>query len=203
MGNLNCKTLCKSNLDESNELLTENQHICNEINENDINSDNNLVFVSTVSSSRFSLSKINSLELSRSIFDKINDIRFRPDEYENEAKKWKCFHLIETIVANVNNGGQRMELFLWSDKRYDLLINRDINMLCKEKYMHEEYEERISYEEEGNVKVDDIVWEMALKVYEDEKENIFDTKYKRCVINAMNDYESKCINIRIVFLYKD
>ena len=50
---------------------------------------------------------------------------------------------------------------------------------------------------------DDIVWKMAVKVYEDEKEKIFDVKYKRCIVNAENDDKNKCINIKIVFLYKD
>jgi hypothetical protein len=111
--------------------------------------------------------------------------------------------LIEDIVMKVNKGEQRLELFLWSDKKYKLLINRDINLICKDKYMHEEFEVSVNYVDEGNVKIDDIVWKMAAKVYEDEKENIFDVKYKRCIVNAENDDKNKCINIKIVFLYKD
>ena len=205
MGNLNCATICKSNHEENNELLTESNYIYNAFETNDINSDNynNCILVSTISSTRFSLTKINSLDLSRSIFDKINDIRFRPDEYVNDASTWNCSHLIEDIVMKVNKGEQRLELFLWSDKKYKLLINRDINLICKDKYMHEEFEVSVNYVDEGNVKIDDIVWKMAAKIYEDEKENIFDVKYKRCIVNAENDDKNKCINIKIVFLYKD
>ena len=80
MGNstLNCKTICnaiRSN-DESTEFTNEYE-ANNDYNEN--------INISKIQSNSIDLSSNpSSYEISKIIFDKVNDFRFRPDEYLGE-----------------------------------------------------------------------------------------------------------------------
>ena len=82
MGNstLNCKTICnaiRSN-DESTEFTNEYE-ANNDYNEN--------INISKIQSNSIDLSSNpSSYEISKIIFDKVNNFRFRPDEYLGEAE---------------------------------------------------------------------------------------------------------------------
>lgn len=197
MGNIhNCTSTCKvlSHIEELTEMTNDFQptEYPNQENLKLSGFDSNIISLNN---------KMSVLDISKLIFNKINDMRFRPEEYLNEAKQRSCKSVFEQSINIIKNTGIRPMLFLWSDNKYNLLVNHDINSLCKNKYNHDDFFVSIDSGNINTLTSDDVIWKM-LDNYDSEDQSLFFLKnYNHLVVSvAKTDKE---LNVIILFLSKD
>lgn len=196
MGNINlCTSTCKklSHIEEIAEMTNDFQPRGHQIQES-------LKF-STLPNTINLNSLMSVLEISKLIFDKINDMRFRPEEYVNEAKQKRYKSIFEEAKNRMEKTGARQSLFLWSDDKYNLLMENDINSLCKNKYNHDDFFVIIDNENISTYATEDVIWKMLDNYDSENLSNFFLKNYNHLVVSSTKN--EKELYVTVLFLYKN
>lgn len=196
MGNIeNCTSTCKrlSHIEDLTEMTNDPQPKGHQIQES-------LKF-STLPNTINLNSMMSILDISKLIFDKINDMRFRPEEYVNEAKQTRYKSLFEESIKNIKKNGVRPSLFLWSDNKYNLLVNHDINSLCKNKYNHDDFYVIIDYDNISTLTSEDVIWKMLDNYDNEDRSMLLMKNYSHLVVSAAK--REKELDVTVLFLYKN
>ena len=181
-------------------IIPQGSIIQSSLGHSDINSKEALKF-STLQTNSFDLSQVSEVEISKLIFDKINDIRFRPEEYLQEATKRGLSKPFQTTIDHINQTSMRPDMFIWSDKKYNLLKANDINGICKDKYKHDAFFVKFKPNNISMVSSDEIVWQLIESYDNDDRLKIIKKEYSHCVISAVLIQNG--LDVHFVFLYKD
>ena len=182
-------------------IIPQGNIIQSSLGQSNINSKEVLKF-STLQTNSFDLSsQVSELEISKLIFDKINDIRFRPEEYLEDATKRGLSKPFQITIAHINQTSMRPDMFIWSDKKYNLLKANDINGLCKDKYKHDAFFVKFKPTNISMVSSDEIVWQLIESYDNDDRLKIIKNEYSHCVISAVLIQNG--LDVHFVFLYKD
>lgn len=193
MGNstFNCRTICNSirSYDESTEFT--NEYESNELNDN--------LKLSKIQSNDIELS-CNPYEISKIIFDKVNDFRFRPDEYLGEAETKGVADAFNKSINEIERTGIRPELFIWSDKKYNLLVNGDIEKLCKDKYAHDDFVISIDVSHVNKITSDEVVWNIITNSNKNQQNNFLMKEYVYCAVSSVISNIS--LKVVCIFLYR-
>ena len=195
MGNsmLNCKTICNAirSYDESTEFTNE-YDAYNDYNEN--------INISKMQCNSIDLENSSSYEISKIIFDKVNDFRFRPDEYLGEAESKGVEDAFKKSIEEIDRTGIRPELFIWSDKKYNLLANKEMDKLCKEKYAHDDYVISFDVSNVNKITSDEIVWNIIQSIDKCKQFDFLMKEYCSCAISALVNNSS--LKVVCVFLFR-
>lgn len=153
----------------------------------------------TISSDR---NKINNpsmspSELSKTIFNKLNEIRFNPLLFTKSAKE----HGLEEIILKANSLKNKPELAIWSESKYNILSNFDIKdtafpLLTKNKYKATVYK-HIS----NKPNIDGVVWDLLASSKKEDQERILIKNYHHCIVSAFKTYEKGDIKIDIILVF--
>ena len=95
----------------------------------------------------------------------------------------------------------RLDMFIWSDKKYNLLKANDTNGICKDKYKHDDFFVKFKPTNINMVSSDEIVWKMIESYDNDDRLKIIKNEYSHCVISAVIIQNG--LDVQFVFLYKE
>lgn len=138
------------------------------------------------------INNMNDMDISKSIFNKVNDFRLRTDFYATKATE----HGLEDLFQY--NNKKENDVFKWSENKYNACISREIYQ--KKKYKIETLVYAPFKIGITGFDPEESVWEILKQSNEEDRKKLLYKRYDSCVVNAK--YENKMLCIEILMLLK-
>ena len=103
-------------------------------------------------------------------------------------------------LQEIERTGMRPELFIWSDKKHNLLAKKDIDTLCKEKYEHDNYVISFDVSNVNKITSDEVVWNIIKSIDKCKQCDFLMKEYCSCAISALVNNSS--LKVVCVFLFR-
>lgn len=145
---------------------------------------------------------VNPYELSKSIFNKLNEIRFNPVVFKDIAKQYG----LDNIIHKANKLINKPEPIIWSESKYNILSNFDIKDTAIPLLTKNKYEATVYKHTTNKQNIDEIVWNIIASLNTEEQQKIIIKNYHHCIVSSYQTEHGKStskIEIILVFLEKN
>ena len=143
------------------------------------------------------INTLSNIDISRQIFNKINDFRLHTDSYQSKAQDHGLGQFFESIKLKLNTERDDC-VFIWNDNKYNIADSRQ--EFDTDKYNVEYISVSPLNFSNSNFSAEEIVWDILNRVTNEEREKIIANYYDSCVVNAK--YNNKVLNVELIFLNK-
>ena len=185
----------KSNFNDFNN----NYKLSNELNNIQTYKNNNS------KSSIINLPEMETKEIAKKIFNKLNDFRSRPIQFIDDSKKYSLENLFQKAIdiKNIENNknftsDNDNEMFIWNEKKYNKLLenNNDISVITKNKYNCDIFKLFLNENDKNNISTEEILFKLLVDNNKEDQEKILLKKYKHCIV-TFDVFQQN----RIIFFY--
>lgn len=153
--------------------------------------------LSYISQNFIDINTLSNLKISKKIFNKINDFRRQPDDYQLKAKEYGLEQFFESIKNKINTEKDDC-ICSWNEKKYSIADSQQ--QFDTNKYNVEYVYVAPIHFSNSSFSAEEVVWDILKMVTNEEKEKIIVNHYDSIIVNAK--YNNKELNVELIFLNK-
>lgn len=143
--------------------------------------------------SAIEINNMSDMDISKNIFNKLNDFRLRTDFYATKAAEHGLEELFQYKKENEN------DVFKWSENKYNACVSREIYQ--KNKYKIETFVYPPFQIVVPGFDPEEKVWEILKQSSDEDRKKLLYKRYDSCVVNAK--YENRMLYIEVLMLLKN